>query len=826
MKNFIGAALAVGLAAITSSAQTALNLGFSNLPLRFEANRGQSETAAPFIARGTDAEFSVSPTDAQLVLRQSNGGTAAARMRFVGANPAARIYGDAEMPGKINYLAGDNPAQWQSGVPTFAKVRVEGVYPGINLVYYGNGRQLEYDFDLAPGVDPQTIAIRFDGVEKIAVNPQGELIVSLNGGKVVQHPPVVYQNDGAARRIISGGYKLLDAHTVTFAVGRYDPTRRLVIDPVLSYSTYFGGNYGNNIHALALDQDGFIYVAGETLATKITNAPSGFQTNFQGGIITGDAFVAKFDNSGTNLIYFTYIGGHADEAAYGIAVTGGNAYITGGTESPDFPTSTNALYGHIGSKILPQGFYFSDAFVAELNTNGSQLVYSTYLGGNGQDIGTAITVDTSGNAYVVGYTSSTNFPTTTNAMQRSLLCTNSLYVNANAFIAEIAPGGTNLNYCSYLGGTNNDAATAIALDRASAIYVAGYTSSTNFPIKNPLPGCQFLNGYTNPPILPYYIQYANYDAFVAKFQPGFSNLVYSTFLGGTNNDLASGIAVDAAGSAYVVGSTTSPNYPYTNIPAGFSTNLTSFVRTNLYYYYYFLATNSFLTQIKWDGTNTIFGGSLTFGGYGVDSANGVALDSSGNIFITGSATSTNFPVTPANLFGSLSPTNASANPYFQPTTSDAFVIVFSNDFSGLIYSTYLGGNGIYYYWGGGNDSGNAIAVDTAGNAYVAGQTASTNFPAFDARQAFLISTNDAFLAKIISIVPAPRLTAVGTETNLTVSWPPVGQESPAQFALESNTNLLTTNWITITTAPVWTNGAYQFQFTPTNAMGFFRLHGQ
>ena len=801
-KSIFGIALATGLAALHSPAQTAVNLG--SLPLRFETNRSPAAATAPFIARGHDSEFSMSPTGAQFILHQANDRTAAARMQFVGADPAARIYGDAAMPGKINYLVGSNPAQWQSGVTAFAQVRVDGIYPGVNVVYYGNGRQLEYDFDLAPGIDPQTIAIRFDGAEKISVNPQGELVVRLDGGEIIQHQPVVYQNIGATRHEISGGYQLLDAHTVTFALGSYDRRLPLVIDPILSYSTYFGGNNGDIAHAIAVDTNGFIYVAGETLSTIFTNVPAGgFQTNAHGGSATGDAFVAKFDNSGSNLVYFTYLGGSDNDIAYGLAVDNtGNAYLTGTTESTDFPTN-RPLSGQIAGKKIAQGFYLPDVFVAELNASGSALVYSTYLGGDAQDIGQAIAVDAAGNAYVAGYTSSTNFPVTANALQKNLLCTNNtLFINANAFVAEISASGTNLVYCSYLGGTNLDHASGIAVDASGFIYATGFTASTNFPVTNALTGFRHLNGATNAT--------SSLDAFVCKFQPNFAGWVYSTFLGGTNDDGATAIAADAGGNAYVVGWTVSTNFPgaNTNYPGSGASFVKNDLTNNLGVGFAFnLTTNSFLTEISADGAAILH--TAVFGGLRADAASAVALDTAGNIYVTGTATSTNFPVTPASLVGSLRATNAGA--------SDVFVTVFKADWSALLYSAYLGGALA--------DFGNAIAVDGAGNAYVTGQTLSTDFPAFAARQSALKGASDAFLTKILPATPALQLTVAAAGTNVLVSWPPVGQESPAWIALETTTDLLKTNgWTTVTNSPAFTNGNYTYPFNPTNRAQFFRLH--
>ena len=798
VKNFLAVVTSLGLTALNLSAQKVIPFG--NLPLCFETSSSQTDGGVRFVAHGLSSEFLIAPAQATFGLHKAGGQTASCTMQFVGGNTSGQISGDAKLTGKINYLVGNNPSQWRTGVPTFAQVRVENIYPGINVVYYGNQQQLEYDFDLAAGVNPNVIAIRFDGAEKISVNAQGELVVSLNGGEIVQHQPAAYQTVRGQRHEVAASYKMVDAHTAVFAVGNYDHGQPLVIDPILSFSTYFGGNYGEIAHAVAF-HNGYIYMVGETLSTAFSNgiplSTIGVrQTNFQGGTITGDAFVAKFDSSDSHLVYFTYLGGSANDCALGLDVDSfDNAYVTGYTESPDFPTN-NAAFSHIAGQLNPKlGFYPVDAFVTKLNFDGSQILYSTYLGGNAADIGNAIKVDTNGYAYIAGYTYSTNFPYTANAEQKTLLCTNSLYVNANAFVAKIVPGNTSLNYYSYFGGTNYDQATGIALDSSNNIYVTGYTASTNFPTTNALPAFKHLNGATNAT--------PAYDAFVSMFSPGFTNLIYSTFLGGTNNDQATGIVADYSGNAYVVGTTVSTNFPYTNALASFGTNSPSFVHTNGTGY---MATNAFLTQIKWDGTNTSIGHSVMLGGAGNDIASGVALDVAGNIFVVGSATSTNFPTT-ANLIGSLRSTNSGS--------SDVFVLAISADFSSLLYSAYLGGSD--------NDYGYAIAVETNGNAYVVGQTLSTNFSTFNALQAKRNGTNDTFLTKIL-FQSLPSLTASNSAPNVLVSWPPTGEATTNFLGLQTNTNLLNTNWVFTAQPPVLTNGEYFYTFPSTNPAQFFRLH--
>ena len=467
----------------------------------------------------------------------------------------------------------------------------------------------------------------------------------------------------------------------------------------------------------------------------------------------------------------------------------------------------SGLTGKINGTPIPQiGGYPTDGFVAELNTNGSRLLYSGYLGGTESDAVLGIAVEpVSGAAYVTGYTYSTNFPFTATAYSKKLGCPNTLYFNANAFVAEIAPGGTNLTYSTYFGGTNFDGGRAIAFNNGT-VFVAGQTASTNFPTANyihQLIGTNLVDGHfltgSNATSLLFS------DAFVAAFTNSPATglgLQYSTLLSGAFSDIAYGIAADALGNAYVAGSTTSSNFPSLNTVG---TNLlTSYVLTNTISY---AATNGFLTQIKWNGTNAVIGYSALFGGYGVDVATAVALDPNNNAFVTGYASSTNFPVTRANIYGSLRATNAGG--------SDAFVIAFNATASGLLYSTYLGGSA--------NDYGYGIAVDSASSAYVVGQTLSTNFPIFNARQKNLNGTNDAFLAKIS--LASPQLSGSLAGTNFLVTVPPVGDLNPNNFSLETSTNLLvSTNWVVISNAPAWINGTNIFTFNHTNAARFFRFH--
>ena len=290
-------------------------------------------------------------------------------MRFVGENPAAQIHGGSEMSGKVNYLIGNDASKWQTGLPTFGNVQVTELYPGINMVFHGNQRQLEYDFTIAPGANPESIKMQFQGVDKISITPEGGLVLKIGNHELRQPAPEIFQTIGGVRNLIAGGYKVLDSQTVAFKISQYDHLLPLVIDPVLGFSTFFGGNLGETAWAIAVDTNGFTYIAGETVSKAFATFGA-YQTTNNGGTTVGDAFVAEFSNPLTNLnlVYLTYVGGNSDDAAYGLAVDGsGQAFITGATESTNFP-HVNAIPGHsqISGGKGPTGAFLADAFVAEL----------------------------------------------------------------------------------------------------------------------------------------------------------------------------------------------------------------------------------------------------------------------------------------------------------------------------------------------------------------------------------------------------------------------------------------------------------------------------
>jgi hypothetical protein len=655
---------------------------YGRLPLHFEANRGQTAERVKFLARGSGYTLFLTSTEAMLVLRKPATPPSIVRTRLLGANARPVVEGQQELPGRSHYFVGSDRKRWRKDVPQYARVEYKDVYPGVSLAYYGNQGQLEYDFVVKPGADPGSIRLGIEGADEIKVDADGNLHVCLPGGEMLQRAPVVYQEISGTRKLIAGRFVLRGRAEVGFEVGPYVTGRQLVLDPVLIYSTYLGGS-AEDLGHVAVDASGSAYVAGYTTSTDFPTA-NALQAENHGFY---DAFVAKLNPAGSALVYSTYLGGSISEYATGIAVdASGNAYITGSTTSTDFPTA-NALQAEHG------GLY--DGFVAKLNSAGSALVYSTYLGGSGYDQGNGIAVDGAGSAYVTGYTSSTDFPTA-NAVQPEKRGSDTEY---DAFVTRLNAAGSTLAYSTYLGGSAYDQGNGIAVDASGGAYLIGYTNSTDFPIANAL---QAENG-------------GAVDAFLTKLDAAGSALVYSTYLGGSADDIGSGIAVDASGNPYLTGRTFSTDFPTRNP---------------------FQAANgggvdAFVTRLNAEGSSLVY--STYLGGSADDAAADIAVDASRHAYITGYTISTNFPTR--------NPLQAAKHGAF-----DAFVAKFNTTVAGattvgsLMYSTYLGGSG--------NDFGSSVAVDGSRNAYVSGSTASTDFPTRKALQPENAGDNDAFVSKI------------------------------------------------------------------------------
>src|SRR5205807_2210651 len=401
-------AMAAGGLVGASGHRLRINKAYRARTLTFEANRGQTNPQVKFLSRSGDRVVFLTSTEAVLALgapktlpkeasaarRASSslpdGGTPAVlRMIYAGANPTARVTGLDEFSGKAHYIIGNDPAQWRTNIPTYARVQYAGLYPGVDLTFYGDQRKLEYDFVVQPGADPSNISLDFQGAQKLEVNSRGDLALQMREGVVWHLKPVVYQEVDGARRAIAGRFVVKNAHEIGFHVSPYDTHKPLVIDPVLTYSTYLGGSGDDGAYGIAVDGSGNSYVTGGTASPNFPTSAGAYKTTSSGAY---DVFVTKFDPSGSP-VYSTYLGGSNADEGYRIAVDGsGSAYVTGATLSKDFPTTPGAYQATSGGGI--------DAFVAKLDPSGASLVYSTYLGGTGDDWGQGIAVDGSGSAYV------------------------------------------------------------------------------------------------------------------------------------------------------------------------------------------------------------------------------------------------------------------------------------------------------------------------------------------------------------------------------------------------------------------------------------------
>jgi Bacterial Ig domain/IPT/TIG domain/Beta-propeller repeat/Carboxypeptidase regulatory-like domain len=734
-------ASATAAAEKSRQASAQLDESYGKLPLRFEMNKGQTDEQVKFISRGRGYTMFLTPREAVMVLENSAAPrtgnlvrqpsqarkpatkSAILRMSLVGASARPNVTGETELPGKSNYFIGADSSRWQTSVSNYGQVRYESVYPGIDMLYYGNNRQLETDFLLAPGADFKRIRLNFEGAKRLHIEAGGDLVLSLKQGEVRQRRPFAYQEINGQRIEVASRYTLIGKKQVGFELGAYDSSRPLVIDPVLEYSTYLGGG-GNDIgNAIAIDAAGNTYVSGVTASTNFPVASAKQATNR--GL--NDVFITKLNATGSTILYSTYLGGivdsrvagSGDDNAAGIAVdSSGNAYVAGSTTSADYPITTGAL-----RTTAPGGT--SDGFVSKLGPTGATLVYSTYLGGSTVDSCSDIAIDSSGNAYLTGSTDSTNFPLTAGAFSTTLSGLR------DVFVSKLNPTGTALVYSTFVGGSANDSGNAIALDSAGNAYVTGDTVSMNYPTINAVQGQLSGQERFGPSI----------DAIVTKLNPSGTALVYSTYLGGnvpkpdafgvySASDSGRGIAVDSSGSAYITGGTGSTDFPVTNAFQYYNTSYSS---------------TSFVAKFSPSGSSLLY--STYLGGSSPTSLMDIDIDASGSAYVAGYTLSNDYPTTNA------------IQPNLRTSTSggvDAVVTKLSPEGYSLEYSTYLGG--------GAEDRVNSVAVDASGNAYLTGFTFSTDFPTGGAAQATNAGGQDVFIAKITNVNGysiSGRVTTVG-----------------------------------------------------------------
>lgn len=758
------------LPAKTSAVATAKENYFKR-PLSFEANQGQAPSAVKYVARGNGYGLFLTGNEAVLALRkmssqpqhpkerspfktsaaitdlkeetaQAAKDTAVLKMRVVGAKSNTQLQAETPLTSKSNYFVGDNPQQWTVNVPHFAQVRYAEIYQGVDLVYYGNQRELEYDFVVKPGANPAQIRLAFEGTQQIALEPNGELVLSTAIGEVRQHTPVLYQTINGVRQPVQGRYVALSHNEVGFEVAAYDSQRELVIDPVLVYSTYLGGSdndYGNAIEA---DAAGNTYVAGITYSVDFpTKVP--WQFSLRG---IGNAFLAKFDTNG-KLLYSTFLGGNSEDIGFALAAdANGNAYLAGATDSSNFPVTSGAWQTTRRGRL--------EGYVSKLSPNGDNLLFSTYLGGQLDDTVNSLTLDVSNNVYITGQTLSNNFPVR-NAWQTGIKGI------SDAFLTKLSADGSGAIYSTYLGGAGREVGFGVIADGSGNALVTGLSYSADFPVRNAF---QAVSG-------------GSVDAFVTKFNASGNALLYSTYVGGSLDDGGYGIGVDSAGNAYVSGFTTSTNFPTKSAVQAANRG----------------GDDAFILKLD---PNGVLGYSTYLGGSSEDRSFDLAVDSTGNAYVAGRTDSVNFPVLDAiqskigtgtgaavveqsrelralsrveafgrdglGLYASEYDPNTSVQNSTQQATAivDGFVAKYGPD-GKMLYSTFLGG--------GSEERVFAIALDNRGNAYVTGLTASYNFPIKNPAQGSLRGVADAFIAKLADSGNTQTTVSAASYTGATIA---------------------------------------------------------
>jgi hypothetical protein len=701
---------------------------YANLPVAFVENRGQTDARVRYYAQGPRYAFYLTRDEVivSFMNAPASGGVALA-LQFRGANPRLALEGEQRAAGEVNYFRGNDAAAWRTGIPRYAQVAYRELWPGVDLRLREQTGTLKYEFRVRAGARPADIRLAYTGASGLSIDGSGALLIETGMGTLRDSPPVSHQMIDGVRVPVDSRYALVkgtaDDAEYGFDVGdSYRPDHELIIDPGVEYSTFLGGSSHELGNGIKVDTAGNAYVVGTTQSPDFRTTAGAFRTTGAPGNVS-DVFVSKLNATGTALVYSTFIGGNDFDWGRAIAIdAAGNAYVTGQTKSSSFPTTGGAFDRTFNVDTCPRcGIDQYDAFVLKLNASGSALVYSTFLGGFDLDDGMAIAVDGSGNAYVAGETGSTNFPTTAGAFDRTI---NGAF---DTFVTKLNATGSALVYSTYLGGSAVEFPSRIAVDTSGNAFVVGSTSSTNFPTT-----AGAFDTTAN----------GAFDVFVTKLNAAGSALVYSTYLGGQNFDSAGGLAIDAAGNAYVAGGAGSVDFPTT--PGAFDTLPDG--------------SDAFITKLNAAGSALVY--STVLGGTSSDGANAIVLDAAGNAWVTGGTSSTDFPVTVGAF-------DLSFN-----GVADAFVSELSADGSTLIYSTYLGGRE--------SEAGDDIARDSAGDIYVTGHTYSLDFPttagAFDTvfNGDTSIFWGDAFVTKFA--------TDTGTST------PPSTPPTPAAPALVSPVN--------------------------------------
>ncbi|MFZ0817484.1 MAG: SBBP repeat-containing protein, partial [Candidatus Sulfotelmatobacter sp.] len=709
LSSAVASTVASKFPTVTPAEHAGINAAYAALPLAFEANQGQVDPEVKYMARGNGYRLYLASSEVVFALHKRGGDSevrqmmmdrrigpskiknmlkhreqtlqaAAVHMYMLGANPDAQLAAQEPQEGKVNYFIGKDSSQWHSGVPLFGQVSYRRLYPGVDLAFHGSGKQLEFDYLVSPGADTKAIALGFRGADRVATNAVGSLVLTTSAGTMKLNQPVAYQEKNGQREIVDARY-VVHAGKVTFALGPYDHDRQLVIDPTVTYSTYFGGDFADYGLAIAVDASGNEYVAGATDSDAIPglNSPTN-SSSF-------DIFVTKISSAGT-LLTTTEFGGSGDDFPGGIAVDSTGIYVSGTTDSSDFPVTLGAAQ----TVFVGGGTHGNnDAFAAKLTLAGLlgpsvAGTWATYINGSDSTSGLAVAIDGSENVYVVGETFAPDLGGATGGVHP---LPNGRAINLglgsgddDGYIVKLNSTGTTFDLVSYIGGSGPDLATGVALDGSGNIYVSGETISIDLPVLNALQSTCGTDGNCNS---------GQDDAFIAAIKVDLSGYTYLTYYGGSGIDDALALTADSGGDVFVTGQTQSSDFPTPGTP--FQVSLAG-------------AQNAFLVELNPMGSAATY--STFLGGSGTDIGLGIAQDGLGNAYVTGQTSSaTLFPLA-----------NATQSALSGPT--DAFVSVLSTSQNLALFSTYLGGGGDEDQLGG------AVALDSSHNIYVTGDTDSGN----------------------------------------------------------------------------------------------------
>jgi len=639
-------------------------------PIRFFPNRGQGDVAWLYFVQNARFGFALGKTGVTF-----NSGSESYRIEFPTIEESVRVEAGGPTPTVVNYLVGSDRARWQTGLKTYESVFYENIFPGIDLRFYGRDREIECDWTVKPGGRVEDIRFRVCDAEKTAIGNSGDLLISTKNGQFIHKKPVGFQSIGGKRVDVPVVFAEKGSHLFGFRTGAYDQSYPLIIDPVmLAFSTYLGGNREESATGIATDPQGNVYVTGVT-----TSSTFPVKNPVQGSLAgKSDVFVAKYAASGKTLVYATYIGGRGNDSAAGIAVdTYGSAYLVGTTESADFPIRNGY------AKTLKGG---KDVFIAKLNSSGSGLAFSTFLGGTGEEEGTALAVDKDRNILVTGTTASADFPV--------VKAVDKLLARRDAFVAKLAANGKSLYFSTFLGGSADDAGQGIAADDNGAAYVTGWTASSDFPVKNAFDTAA--NGEK--------------DCFIVRFSPGGNALIFSTYLGGAGNDQGRAIALDSGRSVFVTGSTASVNFP---VKGALCENLRG-------------GRDVFVTKVHSTGQMLSF--STYLGGSGDDVGYDIEVDGAKAVYVAGGTASQNFR-----------PTSSSGDKAFGGI-EDGFIVKLDMTGRQAISSYLLGGAKEDRIYG--------LALDKAKSVYLTGTTKSGDFPIKSSVDPRLNGPSDAFTAML------------------------------------------------------------------------------